>query len=127
MKRSMWIDVVKIGLAAGVIVAALPDPLWAQALSQSVDEVKTGMKNMPIVLSGLAYLAGGATMLHGAGLLKKHADAPAQNPLAPGVMRMALGGVVCALPTFMGWIATSLKTDGAQNMTFKGLTPITGG
>lgn len=124
MKQSMWVDVVKIGLAAGVIAAAFPDPVWAQALSQSVDEVKTGMKNMPIVLSGLAYLAGGATMLHGAGLLKKHADAPQQNPLAAGVTRMALGGVVCALPTFMGWIATSLKTDGAQNMTFKGLSVI---
>jgi hypothetical protein len=118
MKNIMWEDVLKLGLAAAVIVAAFPDPAFAQNLGQSVGEVKTGMRNMPIVLSGLAYLAGGATMLHGAGLLKKHADAPHQTPLAQGLMRMGLGGLIAALPTLMGWIAASLKTDTANELGF---------
>ena len=118
MKSLLWGDVLKLGLAAGVIAMACPDVAFAQQLQNSVEEVKTGMRNMPIVLSGLAYLAGGATMMHGAGLLKKHADGPTQVPLTQGLMRMALGGVIAALPTLMGWIASSLKTDTANELGF---------
>ena len=124
MKRSFFEDVLKIAMAAAVIAAAFPDASWAQTLKTSVDEVKTGMGNMPVVLSGLAYLAGGATMLHGAGLLKKHADNPTQNPLAQGLTRLGIGGVIAALPTAMGWVATSLKTEGATRTPFVPMTPI---
>jgi hypothetical protein len=123
MKRMIWEDVVKIGLAALVVASAFPEMSWAQELKTSVSEVKMGMQYMPTVLSGVAYLAGGATMLHGAGLLKKHADSPAQTPLAQGLTRMGLGGVVASLPLFMGWISTSLKSDGA-NMGFRALDTI---
>jgi hypothetical protein len=124
MKWSLFEDVLKIAVAAAVITAAFPDVSWAQTLKTSVDEVKTGMGNMPVVLSGLAYLAGGATMLHGAGMLKKHADNPTQNPLAQGLTRLGIGGVIAALPTAMGWIATSLKTEGATRTPFVPMTPI---
>jgi hypothetical protein len=50
MKHAMWEDVLKIGLAAAVIAVAVPDPAFAQALGDSVGEVKGGMRNMPIVL-----------------------------------------------------------------------------
>lgn len=120
MRKVMWDDILKLGIAAAVLSFGFPDLSWAQALKDSVDEVKTGLKNVPIVVSGVAYIAGGATMLHGAGLLKKHADNPTSQPLAPGVMRMGLGGVVAALPTFMGWISSSLKSQG----TSLGFTPL---
>jgi hypothetical protein len=118
MKNSYWEDVLKIGLAAAVIACACPDVAFAQELQNSVTEVKTGLRDMPIVLSGLAYLAGGATLLHGAGLLKKHADGPTQTPLRQGLIRMALGGLIAALPTLMGWVSASLKTDTANEQGF---------
>lgn len=124
MKRSFIEYALKLGALAAVIAAALPDLSWAQTLQTSVDNVKQGMGNMPIVLSGLAYLAGGATMLHGAGLLKKHSDNPTQTPLAQGLTRLGIGGVIAALPTAMGWIATSLKTEGATRTPFVPMTPI---
>jgi hypothetical protein len=126
MNRSLIENVIKIGLGAAVIAMAFPDLSWAQKLSDSVQEVRTGIETVPVVVSGIAYIAGGATMLHGAGLLKKHADAPQQNPLAPGVTRMALGGVIAALPTFMKFVNESLKTDNGATQVFQPLTKITG-
>ncbi len=124
MKRSFIEDILKIVTAAAVIAAAFPEFSWAQALKDSVGEVKEGMNQMPVVLSGLAYLAGGATMLHGAGLLKKHADNPTQNPLAQGLVRLSIGGVIAALPTAMGYVATTLKTQGAAQTPFVPMAPI---
>jgi ABC-type spermidine/putrescine transport system permease subunit II len=123
MKRAFFEDVLKIAAAAAVIAVALPDASWAQTLKTSVDEVKTGMTNMPTVLSGLAYLAGGATMLHGAGLLKKHSDNPTQTPLAQGLTRLGIGGVIAALPVAMAWVSNSLKTEGG-NTHFVPMSPI---
>jgi hypothetical protein len=123
MKRELLNDVVKIGLAAAVIVGALPDVSWAQDLTESVKEVKSGIGNMPIVLSGLAYLAGGATMLHGAGLLKKHADQPTGTTLAQGVSRVAIGGVIAALPVALQFVSTSLS-QGADTLDFTSMTVI---
>lgn len=126
MKQVLWTDVLKIALGAAVITLAFPEPSLAQALKDSVDEVKTGIKNIPVIVSGIAYFAGGATMLHGAGLLKKHADNPTSQALAPGVIRMCLGGAVAALPMLMGWITASLKSQGT-NLGFTPLGSITGG
>lgn len=125
MKRDMMSDVIKIGLAAAVIVGALPDVSWAQDLTSSVDEVKSGMTSMPIVLSGLAYLGGGATMLHGAGLLKKHADNPQNTPLAAGLTRLGIGGVIAALPIAMKFMAETLS-QGDEDMKFNAMDKITG-
>lgn len=124
MKSLLWGDVLKLGLAAGVIAMACPDVAFAQQLQNSVEEVKTGMRNMPIVLSGLAYLAGGATMMHGAGLLKKHADGPTQVPLAQGLMRMGVGAAIAALPILMGWVGDSLKTRDANQLDFVSMSEI---
>lgn len=117
MKRDLLSDVIKLGLAAGVIALALPDAAFAQTLQASVSTVKTGMTDMPTILSGIAYLGGGATMMHGAGLLKKHADNPQSAPLAAGLSRLAIGGVVAALPVALQFMGNTLAQNGS-GMTF---------
>ncbi|NDE90331.1 MAG: hypothetical protein EB059_04220 [Alphaproteobacteria bacterium] len=124
MKRVLFENLFKTGLMAAVIVAACPDLSWAQDLSGSVTSVKTGIRDMPNLVSGFAYIAGGAAMLSGAGMLKKHADNPQQNPLAPGVARMSIGGVVAAAPSFLQYVNNTLKTDNGA-ITYKGLGPVT--
>jgi hypothetical protein len=124
MRNTLWEDILKLSLAATVIALACPDVALAQELQQSVSEVKTGMQMMPTVLSGVAYLGGGATMMHGAGLLKKHADGPTQVPLAQGLMRMGVGAAIAALPILMGWVGDSLKTRDANQLDFVSMSEI---
>ena len=124
MKRDLFENVLKTGLVAAVIAIACPDVALAQALQNSVTEVKAGIANMPMLVSGFAYIAGGAAMLSGAGMLKKHADNPQQNPLAPGVARMALGGVVAAMPSFLSYVNGTLKSNTEGPLQYKGLQTV---
>lgn len=126
MKRELLNDIVKIGLAAAVITAAMPGMSFAEELKDSVDHVQQGIESMPIVLSGLAYLAGGATMLHGAGLLKKHADQPTGTSLAQGLSRLGIGGVIAALPVALQFVSNTLK-QGSTDLGFHPMDKITGG
>ncbi len=126
MKRELFETVLKTGLIAAVIAMACPELSLAQALKDSVSEVKTGISNMPMLVSGFAYIAGGAAMMSGAGMLKKHADNPQQNPLAPGVARMAIGGVVAAMPSFLSYVNNSLKNDGGGALKYKPLDEVGG-
>lgn len=105
--------VFKTFVLAAVIAAAFPEfSFAATGLEESVANVSGSMKDMPIVLSGIAYLAGGATMLSGAGLLKKHADNPASTPLMQGMSRMVAGGFVAALPVGLEWAIKTLSLMG---------------
>lgn len=123
MKKELLNDIVKIGLAAAMITAAFPDLSFAQVLSDSVTTVKDGIAEMPVVLSGLAYLAGGATMLHGAGLLKKHADQPTGTSLAQGLSRLGIGGVIAALPVALEFVSNTLS-QGEDKLGFQAMDKI---
>jgi hypothetical protein len=120
MKNDLFENVIKLGLMAAVICVACPDAALAQKLSSSVTEIKQGISNIPTLVSGFAYFAGAATILSGAGMLKKHSENPQQNPLAPGVTRLALGAAVAALPSMISFMAQSIgRGDGDQ--TYRGL------
>ena len=122
MKGQLLSTVTKGGLMAAVLALALPDVSWAGVtnLEQSISQVTLGMTNMPIVLSGCAYLAAGATMIHGCGLLKKHADNPTGQPLAAGLTRVLAGGFVAALPWAISWAVTTFQwgKEGASPFPF---------
>ncbi len=110
---STW---VKLAVMAAVIAAAFPEFSFAAAasnLKESVTTVTKGMRDMPIILSGLSYLAAGATMLHGAGLLKKHADQPTSVPLMQGVSRILAGGFIASLPYAISWTVATFKLQGS--------------
>ena len=123
MKRELVINIVKLGVMAAVMAAAMPELSWATTLKSTVKTVQGSMTNMPVVLSGLAYLGGGATMLHGAGLLKKHADQPTGTPLAQGLTRLSIGAVIAALPVAMQFVSNTLA-QGNDNLGFKSMGEI---
>ncbi len=126
MKRELFNDLIKLGLAAGVLAIGMPDlAAAAGTLADTVQQTETNMNSMPTVLSGLAYLGGGATMLHGAGLLKKHADQPTGTPLAQGLTRLGIGAFVASLPVAIGYLQSSLS-QGSQNTGFHAMDKITG-
>lgn len=123
MKRAFIEGLVKMAVIAGVMALALPDLSWASDFGQTVDKTKTNLTNAPTIVSAIAYIVGGATMLSGAASLKKHADTPQQEPLQKGVMRLGVGATVAALPPLMGWVQNSLS-QGSDPFNFKGLSPI---
>lgn len=110
--HTIWVT--KVLALAAVLAAAFPELSFAAAvgLKESVANVSGSMKDMPIILSGIAYLAGGATMLSGAGLLKKHADNPASTPLMQGMSRMIAGGFIASLPFALEWGIRTLSLMG---------------
>lgn len=124
MKRELFETVLKTGLVAAVIVMACPELSLAQDLAGSVTSVKSGISEMPMLVSGFAYIAGGAAMMSGAGMLKKHADNPQQNPLAPGVARMCIGGIVAAMPAFLSYVNATLKSNEGGKLQYQGLDKI---
>jgi hypothetical protein len=119
MMTKLMESIFKGGVMAALFAAAMPDIALAAVttatdLKGSVSQLGEGMTNMPIVLSGIAYLAAGATMIHGCGLLKKHADNPTSQPLMAGVSRLMAGGVVASLPFGLNWAINSFNWGGSS-------------
>ncbi len=117
---------IKYGALAGLMVAAMPDFAWAVSttdLKGSLENVTGEMEKMPVVLSAAAYLIGGMTILHGAGLLKKHADQPSGTPLAAGLTRVFGGGFIASLPYGIAWAVHSLAIGGTSDHPYIPVNP----
>ncbi|QQR69888.1 MAG: hypothetical protein IPI58_04380 [Alphaproteobacteria bacterium] len=106
-------DVARLAAVAAIILAALPDPAWAQILGESVKKVNEGIAGLPVVVSGLIYITGALFILSGGLLLKKYGDNPNGTPLSAGLGRLGVGSFLVAVQPTIGWIQTTLATTGA--------------
>jgi hypothetical protein len=97
-------------MAATVAVALpMPDMVFAQALSDTVTTVHTGLLNMPNIIAGAFYIGGAALIGAGALKLKNHAENPGQHPMGQGLGRVGAGAALIALPAFGTWLNNSLN------------------
>ena len=103
-------DVLQGLLTAAVIAAALPIPesVFAQNLTSSVNTVHQGIQNIPNIIAGLFYIGGAAMIGAGALKLKQHAENPVQTSLGHGLGRIGAGAALIALPAFGNWLNGSL-------------------
>ena len=127
MKTETKNELLKVGVLAALVVAALPEMSWAGATSFA--EMAKSVSNdqltaVPSVVTGLGYVIGTVLMLSGALSLKKHAENPAGEPLNKGLGRLIIGGVVTLLPYLLSVMQTSssLGTDAAEYNSFGSLT-----
>ena len=105
--------VLKLALMGAIIAIATPELAWGQnALEISVNNLRDGIRNMPVVVSGIAYTTGAAMLIGGALKLKSHADNPGSAPLAAGLTRLGVGGALISVPSLTGWIQSALSTSG---------------
>jgi hypothetical protein len=111
-----------LGLAL-VIVAALPEPAHAQNIQSTTSALVEAMKDLPTIISGIAYTFGGILVLGGANKLKMHAENPSQTPMSHGIVRIGVGGVIAGLPPFMAWVNNSMSI-GNNRLGFKKLEKI---
>lgn len=108
---------------AAVVALAWPTLGHAQDMQATTKSVAAGLQDMPTIISGIAYLAGGVMVLGGANKLKMHAENPMQTPLSHGLVRIGVGGVVAALPIMMQWVNNTMAT-GNQGLGFKKMQKI---
>lgn len=108
----------KFAILGAVVAAAFPSAGLAQDMSATTSSLVEGLKDMPTIISGVAYLAGGVMVLGGANKLKMHAENPMQTPLSHGLVRIGVGGVVAGLPPFMVWVNNTMAV-GNQGLGFK--------
>lgn len=99
-------------MLAAVVAAALPVPDFVlaqtQDLSNSVNQVHTGINKIPNIVAGLFYIGGSAMIGAGALKLKAHAENPLQEPLGKGLGRIGAGAALIALPAFGQWLNNTL-------------------
>jgi hypothetical protein len=103
-------DVLQGILTAAVLAAAvpMPDVVFAQNLTSSVNVVHQGIQNIPNIIAGLFYIGGAAMIGAGALKLKAHSENPTQTPLGHGLGRIGAGAALIALPAFGNWLNSSL-------------------
>ncbi len=116
-------NVVKCLSLALVIAAAWPEFAHGQNMQVTAAAVVEAMKDLPTIISGLAYTFGGLMVLGGANKLKMHAENPSQTPMSHGVVRIGVGGVIAGLPPFMAWVNNSLAM-GNNALGFKKMEKI---
>ena len=101
-------------MMAAVVGAALPFPELAMAqtaqsaLAASVQQVHTGIAQIPNIVAGLFYIGGASMIGAGALKLKLHAENPVQTPLGHGLGRIGAGAALIALPAFGAWLNSTL-------------------
>ena len=116
-------DAFKYFAIAAVLGAAWPMPAMAQNIQTTSAALVDALKDMPTIISGVAYLFGGLLVLGGANKLKMHAENPQQTPMSHGLVRIGVGGMIAGLPPFMGWVNNSLSV-GNSSLRFKKLDRI---
>ncbi len=113
----------KFSLLGAVTALAFPEFAFAQDMQSTTTALVEGLKDMPTIISGCAYLAGGVMVLGGANKLKMHAENPMQTPLSHGLVRIGVGGIVAGLPPFMAWVNNTMSI-GNQGLGFKRMQQI---
>ncbi len=109
---------------AGILAAACPQLAMAQDMQATTKALLESLQDMPTIVSGIAYLAGGVMVLGGANKLKMHAENPMQTPLSHGLVRIGVGGVIAGLPPFMAWVNNTMSIGG-EGLGFKRMQKIT--
>ena len=114
---------VKFGLP--IILGAFIGAAFAStafAGTATVTEVSENMvasaRQLPGMVSGLAYLIGLVLGISGIFKLKAHVDNPANTPIKSSIIRLVIGGSMFALPIVYAAMATTI--NGGANANFTG-------
>lgn len=104
-------------LSAAVLVGFMSGAQDALAQEKTFNDVSenmiTGIESVPGLITGGSYMI--ATLLSVLGVLKikDHVENPSQTPLQQGVVRLAAGGALFALPIITESMLNTLDPDGA--------------
>lgn len=114
MNKKMLNNMFQWGILTALVAVALPDLSFASSIGTSLNTFRTtDLKTVPTLVSGIAYAGGTVLGISGALKLKKHAENPQQNPIAPGIAHLLAGGGIAALPTLLSTSKDTLHMNGS--------------
>ncbi|MEA1938748.1 MAG: DUF6750 family protein [Pseudomonadota bacterium] len=93
------------------LTAGFAMPARADGLGDMVDALFDNLEGIPDLLSLIAYIAGAALGIAGIMKLKQHVDAPQQMPLKNGLMFLAAGAALLALPFILEALIETVGGD----------------
>lgn len=113
-------------MLAALMVVGSVDAHAANNFSSIAENIIDSIKNLPGLLSGIAYMFGILLGVLGVLKIKDHVENPGQVALKDGAVRLAAGGGLFALPIVFEAMQNTVGDDG-QNVTAASLNAITGG
>ena len=123
-KDKLLNDIFKWGVLSAVVTLALPELAWAAGsagIGSSLSQFTSKDANQVVPLISVAsYTIGAFLGVSGALKLKKHAENPAQEKLAPGIAALLAGGGLVALPSLLGTLTATTYVEG--DATYGGLS-----
>lgn len=94
-------------------VISFANPVFAQDINTVSDNIVESIDDLPGLLSGVSYLLGTLLGVLGVLKIKDHADNPGSTPLQHGMIRLAAGGALFALPLVFEAMQITIGEDGA--------------
>lgn len=94
-------------------VISFANPVFAQDINTVSDNIVELIDDLPGLLSGVSYLLGTLLGVLGVLKIKDHADNPGSTPLQHGMIRLAAGGALFALPLVFEAMQITIGEDGA--------------
>jgi hypothetical protein len=106
---------VALGLGVISLVALAPGEAHATALGDFIKKIGESLGPAAIVIEIVSYIAGAWLGFTGLMKLKSAVEHPQQHGgVAAGVARLVLGGLLIALPAFIGIFLNSFDLQAAQ-------------
>lgn len=116
-KDKLMQDIFKWSVLATVVSVAFPEMSLAANIGAGLKGVQTDISTLPKLVSGIAYVIGGALGIIGGLKLKKHAENPAQEKMGPGLVTLLVGGGIAALPSLIQTMTDTLRISGNASYT----------
>jgi len=82
------------------------------------DNIVASASNIPKMISTVAYIAGIGMGTTGIFKLKQHVDSPGNTPMKDGLIRLAAGGGLLALPYMTEAMVGTVGESGSQGVDF---------
>ncbi len=121
--KHIWVDKMKNSIKSqSLIISALvvlgmlsgADNALAQKTFNDVGEnIIGGIAELPGLITGISYMLGILLGVLGILKIKDHVENPGQTPLQHGMIRLASGGALFALPIITESMSTLIDTQGA--------------
>ena len=127
MKTKLMTEIFKWGVLTAIVAVAMPEAAFSQAADGIAQYSKTLATNQfgafPYILATVCYVGGSFMMVSGALSLKKHAEAPASEPMGKGIARLFTGGAITSLPTLTKIVQESTELTGTAGASVNTWSP----
>jgi len=90
----------------------------AQGLGDVAENITTSANNIPKMISTTAYICGIGLGVTGVFKLKAHVEGPDKVPVKDGLVRLAAGGGLLALPYMTEAMVGTVSTGSSQGAQF---------